>query len=250
MVAKVSSSIYAMSYDPAKSELIIGQNFDGIHIINIDNKKEVGSLQLTDQAIFDIQHDENSIYLATGGGEVIVVDRETLKVVNRNKETDKNARTIAVNNRWFIVGYSDNHIRVFDKMSFRKVKDIKAHKISVFSLAFHPEMNILVSGSRDAHLKFWSLEDFSLVDSITAHMYAINHIEFSPDNQHFVTCSMDKSIKVWDATTFKLKKVIDKSRHAGHGTSVNKLLWLPYKNYLVSCSDDRTISVWNINTGE
>ena len=81
---------------------------------------------------------------------------------------------------------------------------------------------------------------------IVAHMYAINHIDFSPDGKHFVTCSMDKSIKVWDAEEFQLLKVIDKSRHAGHGTSVNKLLWTNFSDQLVSASDDRTISIWNI----
>jgi hypothetical protein len=39
-------------------------------------------------------------------------------------------------------------------------------------------------------------------------------------------------------------KVIDKARHAGHGTSVNKLLWTP--NRLLSASDDRSISAWDI----
>jgi WD40 repeat protein len=41
-------------------------------------------------------------------------------------------------------------------------------------------------------------------------------------------------------------KVIDKGRHAGHGTSVNKLLWTSFKNQLVSASDDRTISAWDL----
>ncbi|MBV6643618.1 MAG: WD40 repeat domain-containing protein, partial [Cyclobacteriaceae bacterium] len=86
-----------------------------------------------------------------------------------------------------------------------------------------------------------------LVEEIPAHMYAINHIHFRADGQYFVSCSMDKSIKVWDAHRFKLLKVIDKARHAGHGTSVNKLLWMPYNNWVVSCSDDRTISIWDVN---
>ncbi|MFT7151210.1 MAG: WD40 repeat protein, partial [Nonlabens sp.] len=61
-----------------------------------------------------------------------------------------------------------------------------------------------------------------------------------------VTCSMDKSIKVWDAETFQLLKVIDKARHAGHGTSINKVLWTNFNNLLLSASDDRSISTWDI----
>jgi WD40 repeat protein len=57
---------------------------------------------------------------------------------------------------------------------------------------------------------------------------------------------MDKSIKVWDAQAFRLLKVIDKARHAGHGTSVNKLLWTNFDDQLLSASDDRSISVWQI----
>jgi len=48
----------------------------------------------------------------------------------------------------------------------------------------------------------------------------------------------------------QLLKVIDKARHAGHGTSVNKLLWVQFEDQLLSCSDDRTISQWNINFAE
>jgi WD40 repeat protein len=64
---------------------------------------------------------------------------------------------------------------------------------------------------------------------------------------YFATCSMDKTVKIWDAKTFRLLKVIDRARHAGHGTSVNKLFWPARVNSLVSCSDDRTISVWDLN---
>ena len=58
---------------------------------------------------------------------------------------------------------------------------------------------------------------------------------------------MDKSIKVWEAETLQLLKVIDRARHAGHGTSVNKLLWLADGRALISASDDRTLSVWAID---
>ena len=124
----------------------------------------------------------------------------------------------------------------------------KAHDNSVFTLKYSPDYRFLLSGSRDARLKSWNVwENYSLEKKIVAHIYAINHIEYSPDGQYFATASMDKSIKIWDAERLKLLKVIDRARHAGHGTSVNRLLWSAHQNTLLSASDDRRISVWQLS---
>jgi WD40 repeat protein len=248
MIVKVPASVYALNYNAQKGVLIVGQNFSGIHLIDVESKKELKSLQLTDKAIFDIQSNEEAIYVGTAAGEVIKVDWD-LNIISKQTYTDKSVRTIALhtNGKSIAVGYSDEYIRILN-MDLGLEKAFKAHEKSVFSLCFHPELPLLLSAGRDARIKFWDIDrNYELVEEIVAHMYTINHLAFSPDKQHFVSCSMDKSIKVWDAKTFKLLKVIDKARHAGHGTSVNKLLWLNYEETLVSCSDDRTISLWDIN---
>ena len=179
-----------------------------------------------------------------------ILDITTLKTVHQFRASEQSARCIAINEKTaeFAVGYSDNKIRVYSMIDWELQHEIDAHKISVFTVQYSPDFRYLISGSRDAHLKVWDVKNgYSLKESIVAHMFAINHLVYSPDGKHFVTCSMDKSIKVWDAETFTLLKVIDKARHAGHGTSVNKLLWSSHNNLLVSGSDDRSISIWDIN---
>ncbi len=250
MVAKVPTSIYAIHYSVSDSILFVGQNYEGIHLLDLGRKEEKGSIKVTDKAIFDIKADESAIFVATAEGEIVVIDRSSLTIMERLKFSDQSVRTLRIVGDKIVAGYSDAKIRVFSREKLNLIHEISAHKISVFAVLEDPAGKYLLSGSRDAHLKVWGLENFEPVDDIPAHMYAINHIAFSPDGQHFVTCSMDKSIKIWDSETFRLKKVIDKARHAGHGTSVNKLLWTNHHNYLISCSDDRSISVWNIKFGE
>lgn len=249
MIVKVPASIYAISYQKEKNLLVVGQNFNGIHLVDVENKQEVGSLKLNDSAIFDIQTTEDSIYVGTGSGEVYKVSWD-LQILATARLSNQSARSIAVSEERgeVAVGYSDHHIRILSKEDLSMKKAFKAHEISVFSLRYHPQLPVLLSASRDARFKIWDIDrGYDEIEEVVGHMYAINHIDFSPDGKHFATCSMDKSIKVWDANEFKLLKVIDKARHAGHATSVNKLLWMNYHNWLVSCSDDRTISVWEID---
>jgi len=250
LIAKLPNSIYAMHYLRERDILVAGHNYEGIHMLDWKNKTEVGSLQLTKAAVFDLQSWGDKLFVATGDGTVIVVDHGRLSILDTIKASEKSARAIAIHSERgeFAVGYSDHYIRVFDLDSHQLKYEYQAHMNSVFTLRYSPDGNFLMSGSRDARLRAWDVNtSYTLAAEIVAHMYALNHIEFSPDSKHFVTCSLDKSIKVWDTAELRLLKVIDKARHAGHGTSVNKLLWTAHQNQLLSASDDRTISCWKIN---
>lgn len=248
LIARVPNSVYALHFLPDQQQLVVGHNQDGIHVIDVDSKKEVASLQLTSNAIFDIKSDSSHLIVAAGDGSVYVVDRDNLKPVKRITQSESSARCMAVhpNQEEFAVGYSDNHIRVFSLRDFTMTHQWLAHKNSVFTLLYSPDGHTLISGSRDAKLKRWeAAKQYRPVHEVAAHLYAINNMALSPDYKHFVTCSMDKSIKVWQMEDMKLLKVIDRARHAGHGTSVNKVLWLS-DHRLVSGSDDRNIAIWNI----
>ncbi|MEJ0056854.1 MAG: WD40 repeat domain-containing protein [Bacteroidota bacterium] len=248
-IAQLPNSVYALHYVPGRDILIAGHNYEGIHLLDWHNKKEISSLKLGPSAIFDIKSSGNNCFVASGDGSVTIVDLESLNIKKRLSHSEKSARTIAINapRGEVAVGYSDNFIRVFRLADFTLKNEWQAHTNSVFTLSYSPDFRFLLSGSRDARLKSWDVEEnYRLDKEVVAHLYAINHIVFSPDSKHFVSCSLDKSIKVWQAADLTLLKVIDKARHAGHGTSVNKLLWSSFNNQLVSASDDRTISIWDV----
>jgi WD40 repeat protein len=249
LVAKVTNSVYALALDAGSQRLWIGQNFQGVHLIDVRTRTEIRSAAITDSYIFSMLHHQGLLYCACGDGSVVVLEDTQLGVVARIQWSERSARTLALSpdGTHLAIGYSDHCVRILSLSSGQLVTEIAAHDLSVFSLTYSPDGQHLLSGSRDARLKVWNVNaGYALQQSIAAHLYAINDIAYSPDGKYFVTCSMDKSIKVWDAKVFQLLKVIDKARHAGHATSVNKILWTEYNGYIVSGSDDRNVSVWKL----
>ena len=249
LIAKVSNSVYAMHYLADRHWIVVGHNRDGIHFIDVANKKEAASLQLTTDAIFDIQAFQDLLYVATGDGSIFVVDLKTLKSLKRINASTQSVRCLAINpsTNELAAGYSDSHIRIFSLDDYSLKKEWLAHSNSVFTLRYSPDFNFLISGSRDAKLNRWDVANrYAINLEVPAHLYAINHLAFAPDGKHFITCSMDKTIKIWAADNMQLLKVIDRSRHSSHGSSVNKVLWVS-DHRLVSASDDRNVYVWDIH---
>jgi WD40 repeat protein len=249
LIAKVVHSVYAMAYITKENQLWVIENFEGLHVIDIETKQELKSLKLAQTNYFDIQIYQNQAFIAGGDGIISVIDIDSFSFKKHIKASEMSVRCMAINpvERELAAGFSDNTIKIFDLQNFQLKRVIEAHTNSVFALKYSPDFRFLLSGSRDARLKIWNIEQgYILEKEIVAHTFAINNIVFSPNEKLFATCSMDKSIKIWDAETFKLLKVIDRARHAGHGTSVNKLLWTDFEAQIVSGSDDRTISVWKL----
>ncbi len=247
LLAKVDNSVYGMHYNPEKNQLLVGHNQEGLHLINMDTRKEERSIAFTEKSIFDIKSHGKEIFIACETGELVIIDEENWVVKQKLQlARDRIRRLVISYDRGIMaVGTSDNEVHLIDLASKKLFHSWKAHENSVFGMAFSPR-NTLITVSRDAHVKEWNLDDFSLVNDVVGHMYAINDVTFHPDGKYFVTCSMDKTIKLWRLEDFRLLKVIDKGRHAGHGTSVNKLYWSAFSDYIVSASDDRTLSVWSL----
>lgn len=248
LLAKLPASVYSVTLQSDTGLLWIGQNYDGIHLIDPTRKEAVGSLNITTSAIFALDFYKNDAFVALGDGVVAVIDTESRAVRRHLKASDQAARCLAINpvERELAVGYSDNSVRIFDLQTLDLRHVVPAHTNSVFTLTYSPDYRYLLTGSRDAHLKVWDVEKgYALHQDIVAHLFTINRIAYSPDGRLIATGSMDKSVKLWDADTFRLLKVVDRARHAGHGTSVNSVCWLDNQT-LLSASDDRTISVWNV----
>lgn len=248
LLVKVNRPVYSLCYDAASNYLYCGVASGNLHVINLDTNEEIRNIEAHQHGIFDLAIHENYLISAGGDGQVKVWDRSSLKLMFQLDFAKKSARSLAINirNNILAVGYSDHHIRIFSLKDFTLLHTIAAHNNSVFTVAFTPDGNELLSGGRDALLKSWiASRSYEQELDIPAHILHINHISFSPQGDFFITASMDKTIKVWGTQNMQLLKVIDKARYDGHLSSVNRCVWLT-DNRFATCSDDRTMMVWEM----
>ena len=249
LLARLPHSVYALEVDAKRNTLIVGHNYEGIHVIDLIEKKESWNLKLSAAAIFDLRIFGEELFVATGDGVLFVVDLEARAIKRHIKLSSKSIRVLAIApfKKQLALGFSDHSIQILDlAQGAAPIARLEGHTNSVFALGFSPDEAVLVSGGRDACLKFWNTNSYLLEENVVAHLYAINYLSFREDGQYLVTCSMDKSLKLWDMSSRNLVKVIDKARNAGHGTSINKVFWSTYSGDVVSVSDDRTIAIWQI----
>ena len=47
LFAQIPASIYGLCFDNIKNQLWIGQNFEGIHLIDVESKEEINSIKIT-----------------------------------------------------------------------------------------------------------------------------------------------------------------------------------------------------------
>ena len=126
-------------------------------------------------------------------------------------------------------------------LPWRCDRTLTGHSDYVRSVAFSPDGQILVSGSKDKTIKIWRLDDGELLATLAGHSDQICAVAISSDGQTLVSGSDDKTIKVWQPLPHPL---------IGHSSYVLSVDISRDGKILISGSDDKTIKVWHLPTGE
>ena len=65
------------------------------------------------------------------------------------------------------------------------------------TLAFHPEGDILATGSWDNTAKLWRVSDGALITTLENHVDPIETVVFNPEGNILATGSRDGTAKLW-----------------------------------------------------
>jgi WD40 repeat protein/tRNA A-37 threonylcarbamoyl transferase component Bud32 len=149
-------------------------------------------------------------------------------------------------------------VKVWDAVTGQEKLSWKGHTYSVFSVAFSPDGQRIVSGSVGydpktkqswGEVKVWDAATGQEKLSWKGHTYSVSSVAFSPDGTRIVSGGgeFDKpgEVKVWDAATGQ-----EKLSWKGHTHWVTSVAFSADGTRLASMSGDQTVKVWDAATGQ
>jgi WD40 repeat protein len=118
------------------------------------------------------------------------------------------------------------------------------HSGYVYSMAFSPDGNFVVSGCSDYYIKIFDLTTNQLVRTLTGHTRAVNSVAISSDGQTIVSGSGDRTVRRWSFATGTQINSFN-----GHSDEVRAVAFSPDGQHAASGSADSTIRIWKISDG-
>jgi len=224
LAVKFEQPVFSTIYIEGENLLAAGTATGGIHIIDLNEKKEIHHLAVHSKGIYDFYYrKEDKQLIALGGDGVLTVwsvpSFELLRKIPLSSEKLRQMavsklRQMAVSKEHGLMAIAcgDGTVRLLEPNFFSEIRSINAHKQGATSVAWHPFKPVLLSGGRDAMIQCWNInEQYQNVLSIPAHNYAIYSIAFDDSEEYMATCSRDKTIKIWDAHSLDNLQRIDSS---------------------------------------
>jgi eukaryotic-like serine/threonine-protein kinase len=120
----------------------------------------------------------------------------------------------------------------------------RGHSSVIWSVAWSPTSERIVSGSDDHTAQVWNASDGGNVFIYRRHPSSVDVVTCSPDGQFIASGSDDGTVQVWNASDGGNVLI-----YPGHLSNVNAVAWSPDKQLIASGSVDQTVQVWNVNNG-
>ncbi len=92
-------------------------------------------------------------------------------------------------------------MRLWNVNTGRCLQILQGHTDWAYTVAFHPQGDIVASGSADCTIKLWNWHTGQCLQTFTGHRDKIFAIAFSPDGKIFASASADQTVRLWNCET-------------------------------------------------
>lgn len=145
-------------------------------------------------------------------------------------------------------GRGPDYARVWDLSTGQPVSKELRHEGPVFSVAFHPDGDVLVTGDLAGNLLVWDTTTFEQVGTkVRAHTEPVRTVAFSRDGGYMVTASEDKTARVWVWHRGR-RSFVPHGNPLRHTGQVHRATFLERGNdvYVLTGGYDKAARLWRV----
>lgn len=132
----------------------------------------------------------------------------------------------------------DNTVKLFNTSDWSLIHTFTDNDSPVYTLAFSPTGDLLVSGAENSDLWVWRTATRETVTRLKAHDKAVNSVAFSPDGLTLASGGDDRSVLLWDVGTWQVQRTLQ-----DQDASIYSIAFSPNGAFLASGSRDSSILI-------
>ena len=126
----------------------------------------------------------------------------------------------------YLYSFTDEGCTEVQRLDRSTESGMTGHSNTVYTLAFHPSGQFLVSGSDDQSVKVWKEQSNGLwvcVQTIQDHTDNVSAVTFDPTGKYIVSASSDMTVRVYEAETWRCLQRIQTE----HTRGISSCVFLP-----------------------
>ncbi|MCB9874128.1 MAG: WD40 repeat domain-containing protein [Planctomycetaceae bacterium] len=173
------------------------------------------------------------------------------------------AKTIATHDRWVTsvahssdgaiiataggqsLQYRPGDVLLWDAKSGNLIAALEGHTSNVWSVAFSPDGQTLVSSGYDGKVIVWSVAEKKSTATLEKHKGWCRSVAFHPGGKQFATAGEDGTAVIWDLEGPKEAKELK-----AHEAAIYQVAFSADGNTLATASTDKTVKLWDWQSGK
>lgn len=96
-----------------------------------------------------------------------------------------------------VTGDMDKTAKLLNVRTGQIIRQFKGHLKSLRALAFHPNGQIIASGSKDGRIKLWNIHTGHSIQTLSGHSKVVTNLIFTRNGQTLISASQDRKLKIW-----------------------------------------------------
>lgn len=246
---KAKHAINTVKWTPEGRRLLVASHSGEFTVWNGMTFNFETIMQAHDTAIFSLQYSHNGDWLISGDQDgIIKYWQPNYNNVNIIQGHGDGIRDIAFlpNDLKFLTCSDDSTMKIWNFNNGSEERALVGHHWDVKSADWHPDLGLIVSGSKDNLVKFWDPRQANCITTLHGFKHTVSKTRFQPTGTKrlLASASRDRSCRVFDLRTMTDLMVI-----RDHETDLSCVAWHPqHLSLLTTAAYDGLMNHYLLNT--